>query len=75
LGVLKVAANRTTPNTIVVMAIIALVRKKESIRSTKINPKIRVGREDIINCIRSLLFEGDLSLKIEAIISFKSSLK
>ena len=65
LGILYVAANRTTPNTIVVIAIIELVRKKESIRSTKRKPKSRVGRDEIINWIRSLLFEGNLSLKIE----------
>ena len=64
-GFLKVAMNKTTPNKIVVIAIIELVLRWESIKSTRINPSINVGSEDITNCTKSWLFAGDLSFTKE----------
>ena len=64
-GFLKVAMNKTTPNKIVVIAIIELVLRWESIKSTRINPSINVGSEDMTNCTKSWLFAGDLSFTKE----------
>ena len=59
-GFLKVAMYKTTRNKIVVIAIIELVLRWESIKSMRINPRINVGSEDITNCSESWLFAGDL---------------
>ena len=64
-GFLKVAMNKTTPNKIVVIAIIELVLRWESIKSTRINPSINVGSEDMTNCTKSWLFAEELSFTKE----------
>ena len=74
-GFVNVDKYNTSPNKIVVMAIMKLVLRWESIKSMKMNPINRVGIQEIINCFKSKFRERDLNLTTEYMISMRSALK